>query len=86
MTMKPELYGRSFALTVPGLPQPRECFFPHFQPSPRTSRHAGGAENKSPYPGIYIGSASELLDFRFKETEILQEGEDLALPGYEQLE
>jgi len=35
------------------------------------SQHAGTAENKSPYPGINIGSASELLDFRFKETEIL---------------
>jgi len=35
------------------------------------SQHAGTAENKSPYPGINIGSANELLDFRFKETEIL---------------
>jgi hypothetical protein len=65
--MKPKLYGRSFAITVPGT---------RFQPRPRNSRHAGTPENKSPYPGINIGSASELLDFRFEETEILQERED----------
>jgi hypothetical protein len=69
--MKPKLYGRSFAITVPGFPQPAESLFPHPQPQPRNSQHTGTAENKSPYPGIDIGSASELLDFRFKETEIL---------------
>jgi hypothetical protein len=68
--MKPKLYGRSFAITVPGFPQPIECLFPRPQPQPRNSRRAG-TENQSPYPGIHIGSASELLDFRFKETEIL---------------
>jgi hypothetical protein len=36
----------------------------------------GPAENKSPYPGINIGTGSELLDFRFEDTEILQEGEE----------
>jgi hypothetical protein len=69
--MKPKLYGRSFAIAVPGFPQTTECLFPRFQPRPRNSRDAGTAENNSPYPGINIGSASELLDFRFKETEIL---------------
>jgi hypothetical protein len=69
--MKPKLYGRSFAITIPGFPQPAEFLFPHFQAWPRNSRHAGTAENESPYPGINIGSASELLDFRFEETEIL---------------
>jgi hypothetical protein len=69
--MKLKLYGRSFAITVPGFPRPTECLFPSLQLRPRNSRHAGAAENKSPYPGIDIGSASELLDFRFKETEIL---------------
>jgi hypothetical protein len=34
------------------------------------------AENKSPYPGINIGYGSELLDFRFADTEILQEREE----------
>jgi hypothetical protein len=51
--------------------QPAEFLFPHFQARPRNSRHVGTAENKSPYPGIKIASASELLDFRFEETEIL---------------
>ena len=69
--MKPKLYGRRFARTVPGFPQPTECLFSRFQPRPRNSQHASTAEDKSPYPGINIGSASELLDFRFKETEIL---------------
>jgi hypothetical protein len=69
--MKPKLYGRNFAITIPGFPQTAEFLFPHFQARPRSSRHAGTAENKSPYPGINIGSASELLDFRFEETEIL---------------
>jgi len=69
--MKPELYDRSFAITVSGFPQPAECFFPRYQTRPRNSRHAGTSENKSPYPGMNIGSASELLDFRFEETEIL---------------
>jgi hypothetical protein len=32
--------------------------------------------NKSPYPGINIGYGSELLDFRFEDTEILQEPEE----------
>jgi hypothetical protein len=69
--MKPKLYARSFVITIPGFPQPPEFLFPHFQARSRKSRHAGTAENKSPYPGINIGSASELLDFRFEETEIL---------------
>jgi len=69
--MKPKLYGRNFAITIPGFPQTAEFLFPHFQARPRNAQHAGTAENKSPYPGINIGSASELLDFRFEETEIL---------------
>ena len=76
MTMKTELYGRRLTIRGPGFPQGTEWFLPHFQPRPRSVRTA---ENQSPYPGIYIGSASELLDFRFKETEILQEGEDVTL-------
>jgi hypothetical protein len=69
--MKPELYRRKFAITVPSFPQPAECLFPHLGSLPRNPRHAGTAEYQSPYPGIDIGSASELLDFRFRETEIL---------------
>jgi len=33
-------------------------------------------QNKSPYPGVNIGCGSELLDFRFEDTEILQESEE----------
>ena len=73
--MKTELYGRCLTTRGPGFPQGTEC-----QPRPRSARSVRTAESQSPYPGIYIGSASELLDFRFKETEILQEGEDLTLP------
>ncbi|MBV8379041.1 MAG: hypothetical protein JO279_18770 [Verrucomicrobia bacterium] len=69
--MKPKLYARSFAITFPGVPQPTEGMLPSCQPGPGNSQNAGIAQNKSPYPGINIGSASELLDFRFEETEIL---------------
>jgi len=69
--MKPKLYDRSFAITVPGFLPPAECSFPRFQTRTTDLRHAGPGENKSPYPGINIGSATELLDFRFEETEIL---------------
>jgi hypothetical protein len=69
--MKSKIYGTGLAIIAPGLPQPTEYLFPWFQPWPRDSRYARPAERKSPYPGIHIGSASELLDFRFKETEIL---------------
>jgi len=78
--MKPDLYGRCLTIGGPGFPQRTECFLLHFQLQPRSSRTVRTVENQSPYPGIYIGSASELLDFRFKETEILEKGEDLTLP------
>ena len=77
--MKTELYGRCLTSGDRGFPQDTGGVFPHFQPRPRSARTVRTAENQSPYPGIYIGSASELLDFRFNETEILQEGEDLTL-------
>jgi hypothetical protein len=69
--MKSKIYGTSFSITAPGFLHPTGYLFPWFQPRPRNSRQAGTPESKSPYPGIHIGSASELLDFRFKETEIL---------------
>jgi hypothetical protein len=39
-------------------------------------RPTGLLKNPSPYPGIHIGSGHELLDFRFEDTEILQEREE----------
>jgi hypothetical protein len=69
--MKSKIYGTSFAITAQGFSQPTEYLFPWFQLRPRDSRYARPAERKRPYAGIHIGSASELLDFRFKETEIL---------------
>jgi hypothetical protein len=38
--------------------------------------HPRVTEKKSPYPGVNIGYGSELLDFRFEDTEILQEREE----------
>ena len=77
--------GRYFILMASGLylrpdkqgPSAKEpSLFPHSPsdlPEPRQPRPA---ENKSPYPGINIGYGSELLDFRFEDTEILQEREE----------
>jgi hypothetical protein len=45
-------------------------------PSDLTEPGQPRPENKSPYPGINIGYGSELLDFRFEDTEILQETEE----------
>jgi hypothetical protein len=39
-------------------------------------RNASPQEPSGPYPGICISSASELLDFGFENTEILQGKED----------
>jgi hypothetical protein len=49
-------------------PQPPSDLTEPWQPRP--------ADNKSPYPGINIGYGSELLDFRFEDTEFLQETEE----------
>jgi hypothetical protein len=50
--------------------------FVHFPPRTNDQRPTGLPKNQSPYPGIHIGSGNELLDFRFEDTEILQEREE----------
>jgi hypothetical protein len=84
--MKPNQDGRHFILMAsnlflrPGNPSRSEfqvsslADSPARSTDPRPSRPA--EKNKSPYPGINIGSASELLDFRFEDTELLQGSED----------
>ena len=72
--MKPTAYGRNFTTDGPG--QPGERLFPRSPFRPAMPRPTNQPENKSPYPGIHIGSASELLDFRFEDTELLQEREE----------
>jgi len=50
--------------------------FSHSPSDPTDPWQPRAAENTSPYPGINIGYGSELLDFRFEDTEILQESEE----------
>jgi hypothetical protein len=83
--MNPNQDGRYFILMASGLylrpgKPPRStgehCLFSR-SPSDLTEPwQPGPTENKSPYPGINVGYASELLDFRFEDTEILQEREE----------
>jgi len=83
--MNPNQEGRYFILMASGLylrpgqqgpPVRKSSLFSH-PPSDLTGPwQARATENKSPYPGINIGSGSELLDFRFEDTEILQESEE----------
>jgi hypothetical protein len=77
--------GRYFLLMASGLylrpgkqgPPARESSLFSHSPSDLTEPwQPRPAENKSPYPGINIGYGSELLDFRFEDTEILQEREE----------
>jgi hypothetical protein len=60
----------------PGLPAREDSLFSHSPSDPTEPWQPGPTENKSPYPGINIGYGSELLDFRFEDTEILQEREE----------
>ena len=57
-------------------PSAREHSLFSRSPSDLTDPEPRAAETKSPYPGINIGCGSELLDFRFEDTEILQEREE----------
>jgi hypothetical protein len=84
--MNPNQDGRHFILMASGIflrpGNPGHSAFqvsssadsPGRSTDPRPSRPA--EKNKSPYPGINIGSGSELLDFRFEDTELLQGSED----------
>jgi len=83
--MNPNQDGRYFILMASGLylrpgkqdPPAREHSLFSQAPSDLTEPwQPRPTENKSPYPGINIGCGSELLDFRFADTEILQEREE----------
>lgn len=83
--MNPNQDGRHFILMASGLYQrpgkhprsTRERSLFSRSPSDLTEPwQPRPTENKSPYPGINIGYGSELLDFRFEDTEILQEREE----------
>ena len=60
----------------PGLSVREDSLFSHSPSDPTEPWQPGPTENKSPYPGINIGYGSELLDFRFADTELLQEREE----------
>jgi hypothetical protein len=83
--MNPNQDGRYFILMASGLhlrpgkqgPSARENSSLSRSPSDLTEASPPRpTENKSPYPGINIGYGSELLDFRFEDTEFLQEREE----------
>jgi hypothetical protein len=74
--MKPELDSRNFPMTAfavaAGTHQLSASSFIQSQDRPKS----GARPASSPYPGICISSASELLDFGFENTQLLQERED----------
>jgi hypothetical protein len=83
--MNPNPDGRHYLITASGFfvrtgergQYPRDTTsFAHPAPHSADQRPTGLLKNKSPYPGIHIGSGNELLDFRFEDTEILQEREE----------
>ena len=80
--MNPNQDGKHFMLLASGLFRSNPGHSMPGSSSPSAASRStnpippGPAENKSPYPGINIGTGSELLDFRFEHTEILQEGEE----------
>jgi hypothetical protein len=83
--MNPNADGRHYLIIGSGLfvqtgeaeRHPRDTSaFVHLLPQAADRRPTGLPKNKSPYPGIHIGSGNELLDFRFEDTEILQEREE----------
>jgi len=83
--MNPNQDGRYFLLMAsdlylrPGKQGPLAKEHGLFSHSPSDLTEPGQPrppENKSPYPGINVGYGSELLDFRFEDTEILQERDE----------
>jgi hypothetical protein len=82
--MNPNQDGRYFLLMASGLYlRPKiggsvkeKSFFPHSPSDLSAPGKTNSTENTSPYPGINIGYGSELLDFRFQDTEILEEKEE----------
>jgi hypothetical protein len=83
--MNPNPDGRHYSIIASGLfvrtgergRYPRDTSsFANLPPPAADQRPTGLLKNQSPYPGIHIGSGNELLDFRFEDTENLQETEE----------
>ena len=83
--MNPKQDGRYFLLMASGLylrpgkqgrPGTEHSLFSRSPSDLTDPEQPRATENKSPYPGINIGYGSELLDFRFEDTEFLQEREE----------
>jgi hypothetical protein len=74
--MKPQLYVREFTMTALGVPYAGHQLSVNCLRPSANSQESSPQEPSGPYPGICISSASELLDFGFENTEILQERED----------
>jgi hypothetical protein len=74
--MKPKLYVGNFDLAALGVAPSAHQLSAGFLTPSIDSRKSNSQEPSGPYPGICTRSASELLDFGFENTEILQERED----------
>jgi hypothetical protein len=74
--MNPELYGKNFPMTAFEVTGGTHQLHPSSFIQSQDRSKIGRREASSPYPGICISSASELLDFGFENTQLLQEKEE----------
>jgi hypothetical protein len=74
--MKPQLYVKNFAMTALGVADAAHQLSAGSLIRSSNTQKSSAQESDSPYPGICICSASELLDFGFENAEILHERED----------
>ena len=74
--MKPKLYVENSPLAAIGVTRAIHQLFVSPLVQSSTREKSSNQEPSSPYPGICICSASELLDFGFENAEILHERED----------
>jgi hypothetical protein len=74
--MKPKSYVENSHRTAPGIIHVAHHLFAGSFAQSLTREKSGQREPGSPYPGISVCSASELLDFGFENAEILHGRED----------
>jgi hypothetical protein len=74
--MKPKSYVENSHLVARGITHAVHQLFAGSFVQTSAWEKAGNQEPRSPYPGITICSASELLDFGFENAEILHGKED----------
>jgi hypothetical protein len=74
--MKPKSYVENSHLVTLGITDAIHQLFAASFVQTSTLEKSANQEPRSPYPGISICSASELLDFGFENAEILHERED----------